>query len=277
MAKRIEFTPGIEAMRGSFSPKQKLQYALHNNPAFEAPVGRQYARNYQANFVGAKRSATGLKYFFTKTKSATLVTSESKLRMAITGAAGAIFADIQRNATTANSIYYRLQYAWKEYYKSPKTFRAWCMEHLKSMLSIKSAATNMGHDAQGDIVYVHNPWYIRQRPQTAYVPQIAEETLVKFWLQLAADDNGDTASIFTVDGRKGIAFAGITFDSNTFADINILNLQALEVGTPAEEHQVMGIVDGTVNYYLQINGGYVDADAAVVANGRYVTTQVAPE
>ena len=279
MAKRIEFTPGIEAMRGSFSPKQTLLYALNNNPAFDAPVGRQYARNYQANFVGAKRSATGLKYFFTKTKSATLVTAESKLRMAITGAAGAIFADIQRNASVANSIYYRLQYSWKNYFKSPKTFRAWCMEYLKSMLSIKSASTNMGYDAQGNIVYVHNPWHVRQRPQTAYVPHISNETLVKFWLQLAADDNGDAATIFTVDGMTGVSFNGLTFDSETFALINILGLDAIEAGGMGEERFLMGFDSEETGgrLYLLYNSNYVESTSNIVANGKYVTTSAIPE
>lgn len=234
MAKRIEFTPGIEAMRGSFSPKQKLLYALNNNPAFDAPVGRQYARNYQANFIGAKRSATGLKYFYTKTKSATLVTAESKLRMAITGAAGAIFADIQRNAATANSIYYKLQYSWKNYFKSPKTFRAWCMVYLEDMLSRKTSSTNMGHDSQGNIVYVHNPWYVRQRPETSYVPQVGEEIILKFWMQLANNANAYTPITFSVDGIKAPAFASITFSELiTDADmstINFLNLKIIDDG-----------------------------------------------
>lgn len=234
MAKRIEFTPGIEAMRGSFSPRQKLLYALNNNPAFDAPVGRQYARNYQANFVGAKRSATGLKYFFTRTKSATLVTAESKLRMAITGAAGAIFADIQRNAATANSIYYKLQYSWKNYFKSPKTFRAWCMVYLESMLTNKSASVNMGHDAQGNIVYVHNPWYVRQRPVTSYVPQVGDELLLKFWMQLGNSANGDATITFSVDGIKAPAFRSLTFSdliSDTdYSTINFLGLKIIDDG-----------------------------------------------
>lgn len=230
MSKRIEFTPGIEAMRGSFSPKQKLLYAEHDNPAFDAPVGRQYARNYQANFVGAKRSATGLKYFFTKTKSATLVTVASKLRMAITGAAGAIFADIQRNAATANSIYYKLQYSWKNYFKSPKTFRAWCMAYLESMLTNKNASVNMGHDSQGNIVYLHNPWYVRQRPGTAYVPQVGEELLLKFWMQLANSENFQVPLVFSVDGIKAPAFVNITFtDLITDTDMSTINFLGLKI------------------------------------------------
>ena len=271
MAKRIEFIAPVESMRGSFSPKQRLLYAENNNPAFDAPVGRQYARNYQPTFIGAKRAASNLKYFACKTKSATLVTPASKLRMAITGGVGAIYAAILE----AETMRARLEYSWKNYFKSQKTFRAWCFVYLTDMLTRKAKNIQMGRDAQGELIYVGNPW--NASSTTTYMPDISEEVLVKFWLQLAAVDGGAAPIYFTVDGRKGIAFNGITFDSNTFADINILNLQALEVGRPEDEHQVMGIVDGEVNHYLQINGAYVDADAAVVTDGKYVTTEVAPE
>lgn len=275
--KRIEFLAPVESMRGSFSPKQKLLYALNNNPAFDAPVGRQYARNYQPTFIGAKRSASGLKYFACKTKSATLVTAESKLRMAITGAAGAIFADIQRNASTANSIYYRLQYAWKEYFKSPKTFRAWCMVYLEDMLSRKTSSTNMGRDAQGDIVYVHNPWYIMVRPQTAYVPEISNETLVKFWLQLGTNGTSAAPIYFTVDGQIGLAFNGLTFSNNdglcddTYSRINILNIDVIEGPEPNY------VCVGNDTTYMKLGSSFVTADDVVVVNGKYTSTTEEPQ
>ena len=254
MAKRIEFTPGIEAMRGSFSPKQTLQYALHNNPAFEAPVGRQYARNYQANFVGAKRSATGLKYFFTKTKSATLVTPASKLRMAITGGVGAIYAAILE----AETMKTRLEYAWKNYFHSTKTFRAWCFVYLTDMLTRKAKNIQMGHDAQGELIYVGNPW--NASSGTSYIPAISEDVLVKFWLQLGSDSDHHSPIYFTVDGRKGIAVETMTWaqlSSNTV--INVLDI--------LNEGGDVCIVDaGTISY----NGTAVDPTDAVVADRKYV-------
>lgn len=273
MAKRIEFTPGIEAMRGSFSPRQKLLYALNDNPAFEAPVGRQYARNYQANFIGAKRSATGLKYFFTKTKSATLVTPASKQRMAITGGAGAIYAAI----LDAPTMRARLEYSWKNYFKSPKTFRAWCFVYLTDMLTRKAKNIQMGHDAQGELIYVGNPW--NTSTTTSYIPAISNEVLVKFWLQLGSDGTSAAPIYFTVEGQKGIGFAGLTWESETFGKINVLNLDMIEVGSVGEERFVVGY-DSAVyggRLYLQLNAAYVDSTAAIVADGKYITTDVAPE
>ena len=269
--KRIEFTPGIEAMRGSFSPKQRLLYAENNNPAFDAPLGRQYARNYQPTFVGAKRSATGLKYFYMKTKSATLISAASKKRMAVTGGAGAIFADIQRLAATPGSIYYRLQYSWKNYFHSTQTFRAWCMGFLESMLNSKSLSVNMGHDEDG-IVYVHNPWYIRLRPASSYIPEVGDDILVKFWLQLAKDDEGNAPLYFYVEGRKGISLATLTFNSfiaegQAASRINVLNLTADAVGN-------VKIGD---EWLLNSSEQYVQDITSPTANQKYTVTEVDPE
>lgn len=259
MAKRIEFTPGIESMRGSFSPKQKLQYALHNNPAFDAPVGRQYARNYQANFVGAKRSATGLKYFFTKTKSATLVTPASKLRMAITGGVGAIYAAILE----AETMKTRLEYAWKNYFHSTKTFRAWCFVYLTDMLTRKAKNIQMGRDAQGELIYVGNPW--NASTTTTYIPAISEDVLVKFWLQLAAIDGGAAPIYFTVEGKRAIAFAGQIF--NTIADNTAGTWSRLNVCHLL--YQGVDMFVENTNQPLLYNGGDVAADSAVVTDGKY--------
>lgn len=268
--KRIEFIAPVESMRGNLSGKQELLYAENNNPAFDAPAGRQYAKNYQPRFIGAKRASDNLKYFAVKTKSATLISPATKKNMALTGGVGAIYAAI----LAAPTMRARLEYAWKDYFHSTKTFRAFLDSYLRDMLSRKARLIQIGRDVEGDIITVGNPW--NASTTASYIPEISPEVLVKFWLLLGAIDGGAAPIYFTVDGRKGIAFNGITFDSNTFAHINILNLQALEVGSPAGEHQVMGIVDGEVNHYLQINGAYVDADAAVVTDGKYVTTEVAP-
>ena len=254
MAKRIEFTPGIEAMRGSFSPRQKLLYALNDNPAFEAPVGRQYARNYQANFVGAKRSSTGLKYFYTKTKSATLVTPASKLRMALNGGVGAIYAAILDAATMRA----RLEYAWKNYFHSTKTFRAFMYVYLNDMLTRKASAIQIGRDSEGTIIVVGNPW--NASSTASYIPAISEEVLVKFWMQLGSDSDGHSPIYFTVDGQKGIAVETMTWAqlaSNTV--INVLDI--------TNEGGDIGITDvGSISY----NGTAVDPTDAVVADRQYV-------
>lgn len=262
--KRIEFTPGIEAMRGSFSPKQKLQYALHNNPAFDAPVGRQYARNYRANFVGAKRSATGQTYFFTKTKSATLVTPASKLNMALNGGVGAIYAAILNSPT----MLARLQYAWKDYFHSQKTFRAFMDTYLRDMLSRKATLIQIGRDAESNIITIGNPWNMSST--ASYIPAISNDVLVKFWVQLGSDGEGHAPIYFAVDGRKGIAFAGDTFQQVTGeSKLNVLGLEFKD--EPEDMHIVTA--EGA---YVTLNGVYAEENTAITVDGKYTTTVVAP-
>lgn len=88
--KRIEFVAPVESMRGNLSGKQKLQYAKHDNPAFEAPNGAQSAKNYQARFIGAKRAKDGLKYFSVRTKQTSVLNGKTRMQMAITGSIAAI-------------------------------------------------------------------------------------------------------------------------------------------------------------------------------------------
>lgn len=263
--KKIEFIAPVESMRGSFSPKQKLLYAENNNPAFDAPLGRQYARNYQPTFIGAKRAATGLKYFACKTKSATLVTPASKQKMALTGGVGAIYAAILE----APTMRARLEYAWKEYFHSPKTFRAWCYVYLNDMLTRKAKNIQMGHDAQGDLIYVGNPWNIATT--TAYIPAISQDILIKFWLQLASDDQGHAPIYYSVDGQKGIAFTGDTFQQVTGSSkLNVLGLDFKD--EPEDMHVVTA--EGA---YVTLNGVYAEESTAIAVDGKYTTTDVAPE
>lgn len=83
--KRIEFIAPVEALRGNMSGKQTLVYAQNDNPAFDAPEGRQYARNYKPRYIGYRRAKDGRVYFGVKTKSATKVDAASKITMAALG------------------------------------------------------------------------------------------------------------------------------------------------------------------------------------------------
>lgn len=268
--RRIDFIAPVDSMRGNLSGAQKLLYAKNDNPAFEAPEGRQYARNYQPRFIGAKRASDNLKYFAVKTKAATLIKSDTLLNMALIGGAGAIIGAIL--ADKSSTAYLMVVDAWEKRTNKSVTLRKFMTDIIRQGLAAKVTDFVFLTTAGAQIA---NPW--NTASTAALKVEISQEVLVKFWLQLGSNGTSAAPMYFTVDGQKGIAFAGITFDSNTFADVNILNLQALEVGSPVEEHRVMGIVDGEVNHYLQINGAYVDADAAVVTDGKYVTTVVAPE
>lgn len=97
--KRIEFIAPVEAIRGNMSGKQTLQYAENNNPAFDAPEGRQYARNYTPRYIGHRRAKDGLVYFSVKRKAATKIDATSKITMAALGT----IQDLKKAFKTSNT------------------------------------------------------------------------------------------------------------------------------------------------------------------------------
>lgn len=140
--KRIEFIAPVESMRGNLSGNQSLEYARNNNPAYEAPNGVQYARNYQPRFIGAKRGSDGLKYFAVRTKSATNLKPTTRRAMAIVGVTAAIRSALML-AHAAD--YAKMQQAF-DYLKaqgrlpeSQNTFKKWFDYNVKQMLVYKNA------------------------------------------------------------------------------------------------------------------------------------------
>lgn len=254
--KRIEFIAPVESMRGSFSPKQTLLYAENNNPAYEAPIGRNYARNYNPIFVGAKKAASGLKYFSCKTKTATLISPTSKLRMALLGAAGAIFAVITADKESAD---FAKLYAWYEAKLAQGvrgSLRKLASEHIMSEVKLHKQSiifTTAGGPAIPFGLY--NPWYDGMQTE-GY--EISSDVIVKFWNQLCSNPIK-----FTVDGAEGIAKAGMDFGNLTDTGRAAINI--LGIG-----------VDGDDNVIL--NGAAVvlgeteqTASDTIVANAAYTT------
>lgn len=254
--KRIEFIAPVEAMRGNLSGNQVLEYPVNDNPAFDAPEGKSYARNYQPRFIGAKRSSTGLKYFSVKTKSAINKTAKSILAMAVLGGAGAIYAAILADAT----IYANAQAAFVP--NKGKTFRAWLMDGIMESLRLKRTKIEVQHLVTG--VYgplCNNPFV--SGGQSQYNVTISDEVLVKFWAQLA-----NNPITFSVAGLKGIAHSGDDFNSVVTKNYNVLGLtkvmiealgEMIKLGNMYVTREVedapitvqdIDIVDPSENYFL---------------------------
>lgn len=254
--KRIEFIAPVESMRGNLSGKQELQYAENNNPAFEAPAGRQYARNYQPRFIGAKRSSDNLKYFAVKTKSATLIKSSTLLNMALMGGAGAIIAAIL--ADKSSTAYLLVVDAWEKRTKKSVTLRKFMTDIIRQGLAAKAPDFVFLTTAGAQIA---NPW--NTASTAAIKVEISQEILVKFWLQLGSNGTSAAPIYFSVEGEKGIAFDTLTFaqlTSSPYESINILGLenQGGEI--------TMRDLDGDVSY----NGTAVAQDDVIVADRKYV-------
>lgn len=257
--KRIEFIAPVEAMRGNLSGAQNLKYPTDNNKAFESPEGSvNYARNYSTRFIGAKRASDGLKYFAVKTKTATHITSRSLMAMALLGGAGAMYAALVRNK--ASQTYAGIYAQWVELQNvgNTKSFREYVMDNFRKALVAKS--TTIIFAGPRPAVTVNNPWIASE--QTADM-QISNAILSKFWVQLT--DGGYT---FTIDGTKVVAE-----ESYEFSDIiGIAPNSALNFTTDEDNYILMG-----GRYVLNPSGNYVTNSSEPIPNGKYTTTDIAPE
>lgn len=190
--RRIEFIAPVESMRGNLSGNQDLKYAKNDNPAFDAPNGRQYARNYTPRFIGAKRASSGLKYFNTRTKSAQLINDESKKGMACLGGTQAIYAAIiQQQAQAIATITSYYNWYIKTFGRSPsidgknaKSVKHWIFMNAYRCLKNKTNNFVFAGPSTGGSVTIHNPWN-SQPASGQIVLLISTEILEKFWFQLA--------------------------------------------------------------------------------------------
>lgn len=227
--KRIEFIAPVEAMRGNLSGTQKdLVYPTNDNSAYESPVGsRNYARNYQPIFVGAKRASDNLKYFAVRTKTAIGMTTLAKRTMALLGGCGAIVAAILRDKTA--TLYTDLLAAY-EYAKSKggahtKSFREYLTWQIKGNLQAKNPACFIGAKDNLTIVAVNNPWHSTGYGPSALTVDVNAESLAKFWMELA-----DSPVLFHVGNYTGVAHANDSFANIIASRYNVLALSA-ELGT----------------------------------------------
>lgn len=247
--KRIEFIPGILAMRGNLSGKQKLQYPTDNQGAYEGPVGSvNYARNYRTSYIGAKIAKNGRTYFTVRTKTANHLTAKSKKAMALLGGAGAIYAALVMIPAAKAKM--EATFIKAQELGDKRTFRAFWMYYIRQMLVAKSASQHVV--VAGAEITFKNPWVNTNR-------EVYESTtldiliVVKFWGELAV--NG---IYFKIEG----AGTGIAHRGNTFSDVidnaalNVLDLGRL-VGNPAYvqfgDQYIKGAVNEELTYITDTN------------------------
>lgn len=211
--KRIEFIAPVESMRGNLSGNQSLMYAVNDNPAYEAPDGVQYARNYQPRFIGAKRGSDGLKYFAVRTKTATNLKATTRRAMAVVGVTAAIRSALM-SAHAAD--YAKMQQAF-EYLKAKgqlpegqDTFKKWFDANVKSMLLYKRETWSF---TQASISFtLHNPYDLA----SADALVIKQATWIKFAaFFIITRSAGNKVVEFAIDGRKFVAEGadGVTWDT----------------------------------------------------------------
>lgn len=250
--KRIRFIAPVEAIQGNMSGNQKLQYAEHNNPAFESPKGkRNYARNYRPSYIGAFVAGTGTKYFAVKTKTAVHLTNKSQLAMAIAGGAGAMFGSLIKDKTSA--LFLQAKALWINNGISAKqTMRKYFTNLFRQMLASKSSTISVTDVVTQSVLRFDNPWgHVGDSNIT-----ISMDVIVKFWTELSR--NG---IVFTVNGEKGIAESGHEFNDVVGSDLDVLGLSS-----DSDDNVTLNgaIVKDTA-------GDNVTLSSVIIANGVYHT------
>lgn len=266
--RRIEFLAPVEAMRGNLSGNQNLLYPTQDNTAWLAPSDRRnYATNYGTRYIGAKRAATGKKFFAVKTKSAVNMSPKMRKNMAVLSvgsvAANIIMTDLS-TLTTLQELFYN----------SPERLQGWTFKRWISVYTREGFA-NQKHIAfpakgSGAAVFYINPYITQAAPPQAHtLTDFPSELLVKFWLELASGD----PIIFKAGTLTGIAREGMTFANLIVADnpLNVLGLVSVAITAPASI-----ALSQTGPFLLDPTGeNYVSYDAQIIS-GNYKLTSATP-
>lgn len=225
--KRIEFIAPVEAMRGNLSGSQKLVYALNNNPAWDAPEGKSYARNYKPRFIGAKRAATGATYFATRVRSAINNSTKTKVAQAVLGSMPMLLNGAETNLSINYNLYACYQASRQK--AQGYTLRRYFIEKVQDQVSSGSPTITIMERSGGSIISCSfaNP-YIKPGTSSAETILFDSEIVDKFFDQLS---NGLR---FEIQGAgEGVFFSGwdwddlITTESGAY---NILGATSAEVG-----------------------------------------------
>lgn len=264
--KRIEFIAPVEAMRGNLSGAQKgLEYPANDNKAYESPLGStNYARNYRPSFIGAKRASDGLKYFAVKTKTATHVSAKSKKQMALMGGAGAIIAAVLRTPAIRLRVEAAYGYEKSTMTTQAKSLRDFMTIEIMKGLSLKRPTVFSARESISSNIVLVNPWVSGTTPQGAVEVPVSNESLVRFWGELA--NNPIEFEVETIG--KGVAHQGDTIEALEAAETyNVLDIQV------NDGYAILGTGDG----WLTLNGVYVDSEHSFTNGEVFGITSVEPE
>lgn len=273
--KRIEFIAPVEAMRGNLSGSQKLVYAKKNNPAWDAPEGKSFARNYKPRFIGAKRAATGATIFATKVRSAINNSTKTKVAQAVLGSMSMLLAGVESNLSLNANLY--ACYNASRQKALGYSLRKYFIEKVQNQLSRGAATISIAERSGNTTVTCSfaNP-YIKPGTSPAETIGFDSEILYKFFDQLS---NGRH---FEISGLgDGIYFSGWHWNDLFTTASGAYNVLGLTKGTIGGQDYVKA-----GNLYLQNateepSGEIVwiytmAADSIDPSNTEYRLTDVAP-
>lgn len=274
----IRFIAPVESMQGKLSGNQDLKYAENNNPAYEAPNGTQYARNYVTRYIGNRRSKDGANYFSVKQRTATTLDATSRRNMALIAVQSAWFSAI-RSSTNYSTLVVIYEFAKGQagssapaYYSS---LRRWITYQLRDALLYRKASITISGPAGS--VTLQNPFPLTNTSATT----INTDIWVKFANFFASNSQttpyGVGGSQFYVDGKMFFAYnLNGTAQLMLFDDFANVQTGSVNPNFDRSVNQAFTSDDDDNLLYnsLQVYtsaGVAVKTTDAVIANERYTT------
>lgn len=264
MAKRVDMISPFDALRGNVSGRQKLQYAQNNNPAYEAPEGTNYARNYKPRYVVAKNSKTGIVHFSVRTKNAAVNNTKTNRVQGALAAARSAYYKAMKDLTIVGKL--MQLYGVSAAKANGESMYKWFVDKAIACYRQQAPAFTFSGTVGSTVVTVTIDNVFCQGT-TGTPLALDEDVRVKFWGALARP--GIT---FEIDDEKGIAFAGMTWGA--LVEDNQLNVLKLILSS-LEEGEYIG-KNGTA-FLLQTKRkdaeidewSFVESDADILPNSNY--------
>lgn len=282
--KRVSFIPGVDGMSGILAGRAgKLVYPSNDNKAFDAPDGRQYARNYGSRIVLAQRVKDGKAYFMVKTKSAVNMNDAARRRQAALGCVMSLISSLKSNDCTAviDGINYGGPYGSvlkRGFDTMPdengvlpgQTFEQWVKDLLLNMFYTKRASISVKFKLNPLISAYHtgviaNPFGMESEQSSAFFPWIAQGLYNKFVGYLAIDD------VVIINSQA--------FPCDNGDEWSVLIAAGVAQGTPINRKELLArltnnassqvLLDGLIVYG---NGTAVETDDVIDSETKYTST-----
>lgn len=275
MARSLRMIAPFDVLTGNISGTRKLKYNDKMNPAWDAPDGQQYARNYKPRYVGIYHARTGKTTFSVKEKSATNLNAASRRRMAAMGGTCAMFGENGWRFPLAVLSQAQLLFTELRNRNPELTYRKAFFEYLyNGLLNRQDVITIPGMPGYINDIQVGNPW--AESPSVTPMGLSDDEIFFKFFTQLAP--YGKT---FTINGKTGYYYSGwewTQLDGNT--KLNVIPVTMHRVGNEnyviiddhAETSSYVGYMDGETFVYCK-GSDQIGADDI----SKYITTTTAPQ
>lgn len=275
MARSLRMIAPFDVLTGNISGTRKLKYNDKMNPAWDAPDGQQYARNYKPRYIGIYRAKTGKTTFSVKEKTSTTLNAASRRRMAAMGGTCGMYGTPGgwrfplTVMTRAQQVFQFLRERDPEL-----TYRKCFFAALyNGLINKQEVITIEGAAGVYDDFQVGNPW--AEGPAVTPMGLINDEIFFKFFEQLAP-----YGSSYTLDGKKAYYYSGWSW----YEVANSVKLNTIPITTTVIGENTYVIIDDHADDPRFV--GYMDdgtfvyvKDADLIGSDdvkNYITTTQAP-